>query len=610
MIVTETDLTGNRMTATDGKRLAAKRRNTVDPLALTAGDLVVHDQHGIGRFVEMTERTVGGARREYLVLEYASSKRGQSETDKLYVPMDSLDQLSRYVGGQAPALSRLGGSDWTNTKTKARKAVREIAGELVALYAKRQASAGHAFGPDTPWQAEMEDAFGFTETIDQLTAITEVKSDMEKPVPMDRVICGDVGYGKTEIAVRAAFKAVQDGKQVAVLVPTTLLADQHLQTFTARMAGFPVRIKGLSRFTEGAESRAVLDGMAEGTVDIVIGTHRLLQTGVRWKDLGLVVVDEEQRFGVEHKEHIKSLRTHVDVLTMSATPIPRTLEMSLAGIREMSTILTPPEERYPVLTYVGPHDNKQVAAALRRELLRDGQAFYVHNRVSSIDEAAARVRELVPEAKVAVAHGQMHEELLETTVEGFWNREFDILVCTTIVETGLDISNANTLIVERADTFGLSQLHQLRGRVGRSRERGYAYFMYPQHAHADRDRLRPVGHDRPEQRARCRHGGGDEGPGDPRRRQRAGRRAVRTRRRGGLRPLRPPGRRGGRGVPRRGRRADRGQRGGAERCPHRPAGGCAPAAGLHPQRPAAAGGIPAAGCGAATTPTSTPSSRS
>ena len=482
VIVTETDLTGNRMTATDGKRLAAKRRNTVDPLALTAGDLVVHDQHGIGRFVEMTERTVGGARREYLVLEYASSKRGQSESDKLYVPMDSLDQLSRYVGGQAPALSRLGGSDWTNTKTKARKAVREIAGELVALYAKRQASAGHAFGPDTPWQAEMEDAFGFTETIDQLTAITEVKSDMEKPVPMDRVICGDVGYGKTEIAVRAAFKAVQDGKQVAVLVPTTLLADQHLQTFTERMAGFPVRIKGLSRFTDGAESRAVLDGMAEGAVDIVIGTHRLLQTGVRWKDLGLVVVDEEQRFGVEHKEHIKSLRTHVDVLTMSATPIPRTLEMSLAGIREMSTILTPPEERYPVLTYVGPHDNKQVAAALRRELLRDGQAFYVHNRVSSIDEAAARVRDLVPEAKVAVAHGQMHEELLETTVEGFWNREFDILVCTTIVETGLDISNANTLIVERADTFGLSQLHQLRGRVGRSRERGYAYFMYPQHA--------------------------------------------------------------------------------------------------------------------------------
>jgi transcription-repair coupling factor (superfamily II helicase) len=477
VMITETDLTGNRVTGPEGKRLAARRRNTVDPLALTAGDLVVHDQHGIGRFVEMVERTVAGARREYLVLEYAG-KRGQA-ADKLFVPMDSLDQLSRYVGGEQPALSKLGGSDWANTKTKARKAVREIAGELVALYAKRQAAPGHAFAPDTPWQAEMEDAFGFTETVDQLTAIGEVKADMEKPVPMDRVVCGDVGYGKTEIAVRAAFKAVQDGKQVAVLVPTTLLADQHLQTFTERMAGFPVTVKGLSRFTDGSESRKVLEGMADGSVDIVIGTHRLLQTGVRWKDLGLVVVDEEQRFGVEHKEHIKALRSHVDVLTMSATPIPRTLEMSLAGIREMSTILTPPEERYPVLTYVGPHDDKQVAAALRRELLRDGQVFYVHNRVRTIDEAAARIRALVPEARVAVAHGQMPEEQLESTVQGFWNREFDILVCTTIVETGLDISNANTLIVERADTFGLSQLHQLRGRVGRSRERGYAYFLYP-----------------------------------------------------------------------------------------------------------------------------------
>ncbi|KAA0092730.1 transcription-repair coupling factor [Mycolicibacterium sp. P1-18] len=478
VVITETDLTGNRAAATEGKRLAAKRRNVVDPLALAAGDLVVHDQHGIGRFVEMVERTIGGARREYLVLEYASAKRGGG-SDKLFVPMDSLDQLSRYVGGVEPSLSKLGGSDWTNTKTKARKAVREIAGELVTLYAKRQAAPGFAYGPDTPWQAEMEDAFGFTETVDQLTAITEVKADMEKPVPMDRVICGDVGYGKTEIAVRAAFKAVQAGKQVAVLVPTTLLADQHLQTFSQRMAGFPVTVKGLSRFTDTAESRKALEGMKDGSVDIVIGTHRLLQTGVTWKDLGLVIVDEEQRFGVEHKEHIKSMRTHVDVLTMSATPIPRTLEMSLAGIREMSTILTPPEERFPVLTYVGPHDDKQVGAALRRELLRDGQAFYIHNRVKSIDSAAARVRALVPEARVVVAHGQMPEEQLERTVEGFWNREFDILVCTTIVETGLDISNANTLIVERADTFGLSQLHQLRGRVGRSRERGYAYMLYP-----------------------------------------------------------------------------------------------------------------------------------
>ncbi|WP_067533759.1 transcription-repair coupling factor [Nocardia crassostreae] len=479
VVIAESDLTGNRVTASaEGKKLAARRRNQVDPLALSAGDMVVHDQHGIGRFVEMIERTVGGARREYLVIEYAPSKRGQPG-DRLFVPMDSLDQLSRYVGGEMPSLSKLGGSDWQNTKRKARKAVREIATELVQLYAARQAAPGHAFGPDTPWQQEMEDAFAFTETMDQLTAIAEVKSDMEKAVPMDRVVCGDVGYGKTEIAVRAAFKAVQDGKQVAVLVPTTLLAQQHLQTFTERMAGFPVAVKGLSRFTDPAESREIIDGMAAGEVDIVVGTHRLIQTGVRWKDLGLVVIDEEQRFGVEHKEHIKALRTHVDVLTMSATPIPRTLEMSLAGIREMSTILTPPEERHPVLTYVGAYNDKQVAAAIRRELLRDGQVFYVHNRVSSIDKAAKRIRDLVPEARVAIAHGQMNEDTLEKTVQGFWEREFDVLVCTTIIETGLDISNANTLIVERADALGLSQLHQLRGRVGRSCERGYAYFLYP-----------------------------------------------------------------------------------------------------------------------------------
>ncbi|WP_062995487.1 transcription-repair coupling factor [Nocardia mikamii] len=479
VVIAESDLTGNRVTAPgEGKKLPARRRNQVDPLALSSGDMVVHDQHGIGRFVEMIERTVGGARREYLVIEYAPSKRGQPG-DRLYVPMDSLDQLSRYVGGEMPSLSKLGGSDWANTKRKARKAVREIATELVQLYAARQAAPGHAFASDTPWQQEMEDAFAFTETHDQLTAIAEVKADMERPVPMDRVICGDVGYGKTEIAVRAAFKAVQDGKQVAVLVPTTLLAQQHLQTFTERVAGFPVTVKGLSRFTDPAESRAVIDGMATGEVDIVVGTHRLLQTGLRWKELGLVIIDEEQRFGVEHKEHIKALRTHVDVLTMSATPIPRTLEMSLAGIREMSTILTPPEERHPVLTYVGGYNDKQVAAAVRRELLRDGQVFYVHNRVSSIDKAAKRIRDLVPEARVAVAHGQMNEDTLEKTVQGFWEREFDVLVCTTIIETGLDISNANTLIVERADALGLSQLHQLRGRVGRSRERGYAYFLYP-----------------------------------------------------------------------------------------------------------------------------------
>ncbi|EKT82741.1 transcription repair coupling factor [Rhodococcus opacus M213] len=479
VIVTEADLTGNRVAAVgDGKRLPAKRRNQVDPLALTAGDMVVHDQHGIGRFVEMVERTIGGARREYLVIEYAASKRGHPG-DRLFVPMESLDQLSRYVGGELPALSKLGGSDWANTKRKARKAVREIAGELVQLYAARQAAPGHAFGPDTPWQKEMEDAFAFTETHDQLTVIGEVKADMEKAVPMDRVVIGDVGYGKTEIAVRAAFKAVQDGKQVAVLVPTTLLAQQHLQTFTERMAAFPVTVRGLSRFTDAGDSKEIIAGMADGEIDVVVGTHRLLQTGIRWKDLGLVIVDEEQRFGVEHKEHIKALRTHVDVLTMSATPIPRTLEMSMAGIREMSTILTPPEERHPILTYVGAYADKQVAAAIRRELLRDGQVFYVHNRVSSIDKSAQRIRDLVPEARVVVAHGQMNEDTLERTVQGFWERDYDVLVCTTIIETGLDISNANTLIVERADSLGLSQLHQLRGRVGRSRERGYAYFLYP-----------------------------------------------------------------------------------------------------------------------------------
>ena len=325
----------------------------------------------------------------------------------------------------------------------------------------------------------MEDAFPFTETPDQASAIDDVKADMEKPVPMDRVISGDVGYGKTEIAVRAAFKAVQDGKQVAVLVPTTLLAQQHLQTFTDRMRNFPVTVKGLSRFSTGKEAEAVVAGLADGSVDVVVGTHRLLQTGVRWKDLGLVVIDEEQRFGVEHKEHITALRAHVDMLSMSATPIPRTLEMSLAGIREMSTILTPPEERHPTLTYVGVADQKQVAAAIRRELLRDGQVFYIHNRVQSIDDAAARLRTLVPEARFATAHGQMPEERLERTVNEFWEREHDVLVCTTIVENGLDISNANTLVVERADLLGLSQLHQLRGRVGRGRERGYAYFLYP-----------------------------------------------------------------------------------------------------------------------------------
>ncbi|MGV0351081.1 transcription-repair coupling factor [Corynebacterium guaraldiae] len=486
VVITETDLTGNRVGDIAGaKRRPAKRRNRVDPLALKQGDYVVHETHGIGKFLKMAERTVQSgdetSRREYIVLEYAASKRGQP-ADQLWVPMDSLDLLSKYTGGETPTLSKMGGSDWKNTKKKARAAVREIAGELVELYAKRQAAPGHQFGPDTPWQAEMEDNFPFVETEDQMLAIDAVKQDMESTVPMDRVVVGDVGYGKTEVAVRAAFKAVQDGKQVAVLVPTTLLAQQHTDTFRERMQGFPVDIEVLSRFTSTKESKEILAGLADGSVDIVIGTHRLLQTGVQWKNLGLIVVDEEQRFGVEHKEHIKALKASVDVLTMSATPIPRTLEMSMAGIREMSTILTPPEDRHPVLTYVGAYEDKQVAAAIRRELLRDGQVFFIHNKVADIEKKARELRDLVPEARIVVAHGQMNEDVLERTVQGFWDREFDVLLCTTIVETGLDIANANTLIVENAHHMGLSQLHQLRGRVGRSRERGYAYFLYPKGA--------------------------------------------------------------------------------------------------------------------------------
>ena len=478
-VITEADLTGSRgLAPTSAPKMAPRRRNAVDPLALKPGDYVVHSQHGIGKYVDLVSRTSAGATREYLVVEYAPSKRNQPG-DRLFVPTDALDLLSKYVGGEVPTLNKLGGADWAKTKGRARKAVREIASKLVQVYAARAAAPGHAFGSDTPWQRELEDAFPFTETPDQLSAIDEVKADMEKAVPMDRVISGDVGYGKTEIAVRAAFKAVQDGKQVVVLVPTTLLAQQHLSTFGERMRPFPVVVKGLSRFTDNAEAKQTIDGLADGTVDIVIGTHRLLQPNIRYKDLGLVIVDEEQRFGVEHKEHITALRAHVDMLTMSATPIPRTLEMSLAGIREMSTIATPPEERHPILTYVGAYDDKLVGAAIRRELLRDGQVFFVHNRVSDIDQVAARIRDAVPEARVSVAHGQMNEGMLEKIIDGFWQRAVDVLVCTTIVETGLDISNANTLIVDHAEMLGLSQMHQLRGRVGRGRERGYAYFLYP-----------------------------------------------------------------------------------------------------------------------------------
>ncbi|MBI9114676.1 transcription-repair coupling factor [Sanguibacter suaedae] len=482
-VFSESDLTGRAGSSTrEMRKMPSKRRNVVDPLQLRAGDFVVHEQHGVGRFVELVQRTLGAgsgaATREYLVIEYASSRKGQPG-DRLFCPTDQLDQVTKYTGGESPSLNKMGGADWAKTKGRAKKAIKEIAGELIRLYSARMATKGHAFGPDTPWQRELEDAFAYVETPDQLATIDEVKGDMEKTVPMDRLVCGDVGYGKTEIAVRAAFKAVQDGKQVAVLVPTTLLVQQHFDTFSERYAGFPVVVKGLSRFQTDAEAKEVVEGLADGSVDVVIGTHRLLSGSIRFKDLGLVVVDEEQRFGVEHKETLKQLRTNVDVLAMSATPIPRTLEMAVTGIREMSTLATPPEERHPVLTYVGAYEEKQISAAIRRELLREGQVFYVHNKVESIDRTAARLAELVPEARVQVAHGKMGEHQLERVIMDFWEKKFDVLVCTTIIETGLDISNANTLILERADMLGLSQLHQLRGRVGRGRDRAYAYFLYP-----------------------------------------------------------------------------------------------------------------------------------
>ncbi len=479
-VLTGDDLSGQRASTKDMRRMPTRRKKQIDPLELAPGDYVVHEQHGVGRYVEMRQREVQGATREYLVLEYGSAKsRGHNPPDRLFVPTDALDQVTRYVGGEQPSLDRLGGADWAKRKGRARKAVRQIAAELIKLYAARQATRGHAFAPDSPWQRELEDAFPFVETPDQLSTVDEVKHDMEQQVPMDRLVCGDVGYGKTEIAVRAAFKAVQEGKQVAVLVPTTLLVQQHFSTFSERMAGFPVVLRGLSRFQSDKEAARVIEELAAGTVDIVIGTHRLLNPDITVKNLGLIIVDEEQRFGVEHKEQMKRLRTSVDVLSMSATPIPRTLEMAITGIREMSTITTPPEERHPVLTYVGAYEDRQVIAAIRRELLREGQVFYIHNRVQSIEKAAAHLKALVPEARIATAHGQMGEHQLEQVMLDFWEKRFDVLVCTTIVESGLDVSNANTMVIERADTLGLSQLHQLRGRVGRGRERAYAYFLYP-----------------------------------------------------------------------------------------------------------------------------------
>jgi transcription-repair coupling factor (superfamily II helicase) len=429
-------------------------------------------QHGVARYGGMVKRTIGGVERDYLLLEY----RGD---DRLYVPSDQIDVVRPYTGGDSPSLSRLGGGEWQKSRARVREAVTAIAQELVVLYQKRIHAPGHAFAVDTPWQRELEDSFPYEPTPDQSTAIDEVKIDMEAEAPMDRLVCGDVGFGKTEVAVRAVFKAVQDGKQAAVLVPTTLLAQQHMQTFGERFAGYPVRVEVLSRFLTNAQARKVIAGLASGDVDVVIGTHRLLGSDLTFKDLGLLVVDEEQRFGVSHKESIKALKVGVDVLTLTATPIPRTLEMSLTGIRDLTLLNTPPSERQPILTYVGEYDERAVAESIRRELLREGQVFFVHNRVQDIDRVAARLGELVPEARIAIAHGQMDEGSLEKVVLDFWEGEFDVLVCTTIIESGIDMPTVNTLVVDRADLLGLGQLHQLRGRVGRSGSRAYAYLFFP-----------------------------------------------------------------------------------------------------------------------------------
>jgi len=469
-VLVEGDITGRRRAHRRPRPRRTDAAGFFDDL--NPGDYVVHHHHGVAKYAGMVKRAIGGAERDYLLLEYRGG-------DKLYIPSEQIDTVRHYTGGDSPTLSRLGGSEWQRTRSKVRAAVREIAEELVALYRKRVASPGHAFPPDTPWQQELEEAFPYIETPDQAKAIADVKADMEAPVPMDRLVCGDVGFGKTEVALRATFKAVQDGMQVAVLVPTTLLAQQHFGTFSERFAGYPVRVEVLSRFLTPGQAKKVAEGVTDGTVDVVIGTHRLLSGDVKFKNLGLLVVDEEQRFGVTHKESIKKLRADVDVLTLTATPIPRTLEMSLTGIRDLTILNTPPAERQPILTYVGPYDDRAVAESIRRELLREGQVFFVHNRVQSIERVAADLKEMVPDARIAIAHGQMDEGRLERVVLDFWEGQYDVLVCTTIIESGIDMPTVNTLVVDRADLMGLGQLHQLRGRVGRAGQRAYAYLFFP-----------------------------------------------------------------------------------------------------------------------------------
>ena len=443
---------------------------------LVPGDYVVHVEHGIGRFTGTGRTSRDEGDREYLILQYAQG-------DKLYVPVDHLDRVGPYIApmDRAPHLTRLGTQEWRRTKERVERSTREMASELISLYASRELAEGHSFAVDTPWQVELEDSFPYEETPDQNMTIADVKADMENIRPMDRLVCGDVGYGKTEIALRAAFKAVMDGKQVAVLVPTTVLAQQHYVTFSQRLAPYPVNVEVLSRFRSDREQRAVVEGLADGSVDICIGTHRLIQRDVRFKDVGLIVVDEEQRFGVAHKERLKQMRHQVEVLTLTATPIPRTLHLSLAGVRDMSTIDTPPEERLPIKTYVSEFSDELIQEALRRELDRQGQVFFLHNRVHNIDYMAGYIRDMVPEATVAVAHGQMPEDQLEQTMVDFAEGKMDVLVCTTIIESGLDIPNVNSLIINRADTFGLAQLYQLRGRVGRGARRAFTYLLVPPH---------------------------------------------------------------------------------------------------------------------------------
>ena len=471
LLLTDAELFGNIKRRRFSKTRPVRHHLFLNDINI--GDAVVHVEHGIGRFAGTVRKISAGVEREYLMLEYACG-------DMLYVPVDQVDRVSLYIGGgeRSPSLSRLGSQDWVRAQQRVKESVANIAGELIELYAGRAAGGGVAFSRDTLWQKELEASFPYVETPDQLEAIEAVKADMESAQPMDRLVCGDVGYGKTEIALRAAFKAVMDSKQVAVLVPTTILAQQHISTFSERLKTFPVKVAVLSRFCSAREQADVIRGVAEGSIDICIGTHRILQKDVQFKDLGLVIIDEEQRFGVVHKEHFKKMRQSVDVLTLSATPIPRTMHMALSGIRDMSTIETPPENRLPVITHVGEYDDRLVREALLRELERDGQAFLVHNRVQSIGELALKVACLTPEAKIAVAHGQMDEDKLEEIMSGFMRGKSDVLVTTTIIESGLDMPNVNTLIVDDADKMGLTQLYQLRGRVGRGANTAYAFFLF------------------------------------------------------------------------------------------------------------------------------------